>query len=129
LRDSKLLKSSRRPKQRKRSSVSLRETTNSSSVTATEAKNQFGQLLERAIKGERVYITRHEAPKAVLISVDDFQALSAHAKTKLDTLTGEFNALLARMQAPGARAALKAAFDASPEQLRIAAVEAANKRD
>jgi len=92
-------------------------------------ETDFGQLLERAIKGERVYITRHEAPKAVLISVDDFQALSAYATTKLDSLSGEFDALLARMQAPGARAAMKAAFDASPEQLGTAAVEAAGDRD
>jgi antitoxin Phd len=109
--------------------VSLRDAAKSSSVTATEAKNQFGQLLERAIKGERVYITRHEAPKAVLISVDDFQALAAHATTKLDSLRGEFDALLARMQGPGARAAMKAAFGASPDELGIAAVEAAKKRD
>jgi antitoxin Phd len=123
------LRASRPPKQRKRSSVSLRDAAKSSSVTATEAKNQFGQLLERAIKGERVYITRHEAPKAVLISVDEFHALSAHAKSRLDSLTDDFDALLARMQAPGARAALKAGFDASPEQLGTAAVEAASKRD
>jgi|ERR1700690_29571 len=124
-----MLKASRRPEQRKRSSASVRDTPKSSSVTATEAKNQFGQLLERAIKGERVYITRHEALKAVLISVDDFQALSTDTKTKLDTLANEFDALLARMQAPGMRAAMKAAFNASPEQLGIAAVEAARKRD
>jgi antitoxin Phd len=123
-----MLKTARRPRPRTRSAVVRPEPTKSSSVTATEAKNQFGQLLERAIKGERVYITRHEAPKAVLISVDDFRALSSHAKTKLNSLTSEFDSLLARMQAPGARAATKAAFGASPEQLGIAAVEASKKR-
>lgn len=124
-----MFKASGRPKQRKRSSASVSNTAKTSSVTATEAKNQFGQLLERAIKGERVYITRHEAPKAVLISVNDFQALSAHATTTLDSLSGEFDAVLSRMQAPGAHAAMRAAFSASPEELGIAAVEAANKRD
>jgi len=123
-----MLKTARRPRPRTRSAVVRPEPTKSSSVTATEAKNQFGQLLERAIKGERVYITRHEAPKAVLISVDDFQALSSHAKTKLKTLTSEFDALLARMQAPGARAAIKAAFNASPKRLGVAAVEVSKKR-
>ena len=107
--------------------VSLRDTAKSSSVTATEAKNQFGQLLERAIKGERVYITRHEARKAVLISLDDFEALSARATTTLDSLGGEFDALLDRMQAPGVRAAMKAAFGASSEELGIAAVEVSGK--
>ena len=123
------MKASRHLNKRKRPLLSLRDAAKSSSVTATEAKNQFGQLLERAIKGERVYITRHEAPKAVLISVDDFQALSAQATTKLDSLRGEFDALLERMQAPGARAAMKAAFGASTDELGIAAVEAAKKRD
>ena len=47
---------------------------------------------------------------------------------KLDTLSGEFDALLARMQAPKARAGMKAAFDASPKQLGRAAVAAARKR-
>jgi len=123
------LKAPRQSNKQKRSLGSPRDAAKSSSVTATEAKNQFGQLLERAIKGERVYITRHEAPKAVLISVDDFQALSARATTKLDSLRGEFDALLERMQAPGARAAMKAAFGASADELGIAAVEAAKKRD
>ncbi len=124
-----MLKASRRSKRGKGSSGSLRDAAKSSSVTATDAKNQFGQLLERAIKGERVYITRHEAPKAVLISVDDFEALSARATTTLDSLSGEFDALLARMQGPGARPAMKAAFGASTDELGIAAVEAAEKRD
>lgn len=105
------------------------DSTKSSSVTATEAKNEFGRILERAIKGERVVITRHESPKAVLISVHDFQTLAASAQTKLDTLSTEFDALLARMQAPGARAAMDAAFNATPEDLGTAAVEAATKRD
>jgi antitoxin Phd len=123
-----VLKTARRPRPRTRSAVVRPEPTKSSSVTATEAKNQFGQLLERAIKGERVYITRHEAPKAVLISVDDFQALSSQAKTELNSLTSEFDSLLARMQAPGARAAIKAAFNASPKRLGVSAVEVSKKR-
>jgi antitoxin Phd len=123
------MKTSKRGKRRKPSTSSLRSTTQASSVTATEAKNEFGRVLERVIKGERVYITRHESPKAVLLSVADFDALMATTQTKLDALTGEFDALLARMQAPGVRAAMQAAFGASPEQLGIAAVEAARKRD
>jgi hypothetical protein len=40
----------------------------------------------------------------------------------------QFDALLARMQTPGARAGMKMAFDASPKQLGKAAVAAARKR-
>jgi antitoxin Phd len=97
-------------------------------ITATEAKNEFGRVLETVIRGSRVFITKHSAPKAVLISVEEFNALSRATETQLNTLTGEFDALLDGMQTPKARAAMKAAFDATPKQLGKAAVAAARKR-
>ena len=99
-----------------------------SSYTATEAKNEFGRLLEQAIQGETVVITRHNSPKAVLISMDQFNALKQAPQLKLDTLSGEFDALLAKMQSPKARSAMEAVFNASPQQLGKAAVAAARKR-
>jgi len=47
---------------------------------------------------------------------------------QLDRLAGEFDAILAGMQRPGSRAAMKAAFGASPKQLGRAAAAAARKR-
>jgi antitoxin Phd len=113
----------------RRASENRGETREASSVTATEAKNEFGRILESVIRGTRVFITKHHARKAVLISVDDFDVLSASAHSKLDTLSSEFDALLTRMQARGTRSKMKAAFNASPKQLGRAAVEAATKRD
>lgn len=98
------------------------------SFTATEAKNEFGRVLEMVIQGGVVVITRHDAPKAVLVSVDEFNALARATESKLDTLSHEFDALLSRMQTPKARTAMKAAFEASPAQLGRAAVAAARKR-
>lgn len=98
------------------------------SVTATDAKKEFGQVLEAVIQGGTVVITRHDTPKAVLISVDDFNALSQASEARLDTLSQEFDALLARMQTPKARAGMKAAFGASPKQLGKAAVAVARRR-
>lgn len=37
------------------------------SVTALEAKNRFGRLLERVARGEEIVITRHEKPVARLV--------------------------------------------------------------
>lgn len=99
------------------------------SVSATEAKNEFGRVLERVLRGEFVVITKHEAPKAVLMSVDEFNALSPPPAVALDALSEEFDALLAWMQAPAARAGLKAAFDASAEELGQAAVAGTRPRD
>jgi prevent-host-death family protein len=98
------------------------------SISATDAKNEFGRILEKVIRGGTVVITKRDAPKAVLISVDEFNALSRAHRVELDTLSGEFDALLARMQRPAARAGMKTAFDASPKQLGQAAVAAARKR-
>jgi hypothetical protein len=46
---------------------------------------------------------------------------------EIDTLTAEFDALLERMQTPQARAAMRRAFDATPEELGRAAVEYARR--
>lgn len=104
------------------------ERVEASSFTATGAKNKFGRVLEMVIQGGVVVITKHDAPKAVLLPVDEYNALARPTESKLDTLSSEFDALLARMQTPKARAGMKAAFDASPKQLGRAAVAAARKR-
>ena len=97
-------------------------------VTATEAKNKFGLLLEKAMQGGVVVITKHDAPKAVLISMDEYTALASAPESRIDTLSAEFDSLLMRMQRPGARNSMQAAFHASPKQLGKAAVVAARKR-
>jgi prevent-host-death family protein len=97
-------------------------------VTATEAKNKFGRLLEQAIQGRVVVITKHDAPKAVLMSMDEYTALVSAPESRINTLSAEFDSLLLRMQRPGVRNLMQAAFHASPKQLGKAAVVAARKR-
>ena len=97
-------------------------------ISATEAKNNLGEVLDRVMQGGMVLITKHETPKAVLLSMEEYGALSSAAHTKLDALNGEFDALLERMQTDKARAGTKAAFAASPKQLGKAAVAVARKR-
>jgi antitoxin Phd len=98
------------------------------SYTATEAKNEFGRLLEQAIQGTTVLITKHDSPRAVLISIDHFQALEEAPKLKLNRLTEQFDTLLERMQTPKARRDMAAAFGANNKQLGKVAVVAARKR-
>jgi len=98
------------------------------SVAATKAKNEFGAILEKATHGGAVAITRHDTPKAVLVSYDEFQSLVRARSRTLDDLGSEFDALLARMQTPKARKGMKAAFNASPAELGRAAVKATRKR-
>jgi prevent-host-death family protein len=96
--------------------------------TATQAKNEFGRVLELALRGDAVIITKHDAPKAILISVEQFNKLAQSPERELDTLDSEFDDLLASMQSPKARAAMKALFTASPGELGKAAVAEARKR-
>ncbi len=104
------------------------ERVEAAAFTATDAKKQFARILETVLQGGAVVITKHDTPKAILLSVDEFSALTKTADSTLDTLTAEFDALYARMQTPKARAGMKAAFEASPEALGRAAVTAARKR-
>ena len=104
------------------------ERAETASITATKAKKEFGRVLETVMRGVVVVITKHDAPKAVLMSVDEFDALARAGGATLDTLREQFDTLLARMQTPRARAGMKAAFDASPKQLGKAAVAVARRR-
>jgi prevent-host-death family protein len=104
------------------------EQVEASAVTATDAKKQFGRVLELVLRGGAVVITKHDAPKAIVLSMDEFNALARGAARTLDSLNADFDAMLARMQTPRARVAMKAAFGAPPKELGRAAVAAARKR-
>ncbi len=95
--------------------------------TATDAKNGFGRVLDTAVEKGAVAITRRDAPKAILLSIDEFDALVAAGERTLDTLTAEFDVLLASMQAPAARQGMADAFNAPPSRLGRSAVAAAKK--
>jgi prevent-host-death family protein len=94
-------------------------------LPATRAKQDFGAVLDRVGRGDVVVVTRHQAPRAVILSWEEYQALAPAAEPDLDALTREFDALLARMQEQEKAGALRAAFDASPDALGVAAVRAA----
>lgn len=98
-------------------------------VTATDAKNQFADLLETALRDGPVFISKHGTPKAVLISVEEYQHLRGPLDAAVDRLRREWDERFDRMQTPESQAAIRAAFDMTPEDLSKAAVEAARKRE
>jgi len=75
-----------------------------------------------------VVITKNRRPQAVLLSIDAYTMLTEQDDQALNVLTAQFDAMLLRMQAPGAREAVQAAFGASSAELGEAAVAAARKR-
>ena len=95
------------------------------SIASTDAKNAFGTMLDRVATGSPVAITRHDAPRAVLVSYEEFQSLARSRSQTLDALDAEFDQLLARMQTQKAKKGMADAFDATPAVLGRAAVKAA----
>jgi prevent-host-death family protein len=98
------------------------------SVTATEAKNSFGSVLDRVMVEGRVAITKHEEVRAVLLSVAEYRSLLKQQYDPLAALGNEFDGLVERMNAPKARAAGRALFEATPARLGRAAKAAAKSR-
>ncbi|CPR04468.1 Phd_YefM [Mycobacterium bohemicum DSM 44277] len=95
-------------------------------VTSTRLRNQFGAVFDQAtLGGGAVVITKHETPRAVLLSYPEFLALIESATPALDDLSERFDELLARMQTAESKSGVAAAFDATPEELGAAAVKAA----
>src|SRR5207247_7503575 len=88
-------------------------------TSATDFKQHVGKYLDVARTG-RVIIQKQGRPTAVLISVEEYEALNPSASRVIDRLTEEFDALVARMQRRGFKSAMEKAFEASPTELAAA---------
>lgn len=97
-------------------------------VTATALKNSPADVLDQVAASGAVAITRHDKPKAVLLSIAQFEQLTAGTDDWLDELHGEFQGMLEEMQDPKQREAARRAFNATPEELAQTAVAAAKRR-
>ena len=97
-------------------------------ISATEWKNATADVFEQVAARRAVAITRHDKPRAVLLSIDQYEALTAqHNPPWLEKLHEEYGGLLDRMQGPEQRATAERAFNAAPEELAEAAVSAARR--
>jgi len=97
-------------------------------ITATELKNATADVFEQVAAKQAIAITRHEKPRAILLSVEQYEALTGHQPEWLEKLHEEYRGMLERMQGPEQRAAAERAFNATPEQLGKAAVWAAQEK-
>src|SRR6476469_3694801 len=79
--------------------------------TASEAKHKFGELLDTALRTGPVAITKQRKPTAVLISLEEYRALTQAEDRSLAALSAEFDRQFDVMQAPGAADAMQRAFD------------------
>jgi antitoxin Phd len=97
-------------------------------ITATELKNATADVFEQVATKQAVAITRHEKPRAVLLSVEQYEALTGQRPDWLEHLHEEYRGMLDRMQGPEQRAAADRAFNATPKELGEAALWAAQQK-
>ena len=93
------------------------ETVEVETFSATEAKNSFGDLLDQAIAKGIVAITRRDKPRVIVLSIEEYEALTPRLEDPLEKLRGEFDALVERMQTKEAKSAGRALFAASGRRL------------
>ena len=101
----------------------------SSTVSASEAKNDFARILERVIRGGTVTITKHNAAKAVILPMEEYESLTRERRASLAAFKKRYDEMFQSMQTPEWRAAAMSAFSATPEELGRVAVEAARNSD
>ena len=97
-------------------------------VTATVLKNSTADVLDQVSAHGAIAITKHDKPRAVLISIEQYERMAGSEGNLLNELHEEYRGMLEKMQEPEQKAAAKRAFNATPEELGKAAVAAATKK-
>jgi prevent-host-death family protein len=98
------------------------------SISATEAQNNFGRVLDDAASEGVVYITKYDRPTAVVLSIREYNVLTAAAAADLEELTQDFDEMLDGMQAAEAAEGLDALFEMDRAALGDAALRGTHRR-
>ncbi len=93
-------------------------------VTASDLKNNFGEVSLKAMKGA-LAITRHQRAEFVLLPMEQYLELQQARTAPLEALTSQFDAMVSRMNAPAAKRGVAKLFHATPTGLGKSAVNAA----
>lgn len=97
-------------------------------VTATSLKNRTADVLDHVAATGAVAITRHDKPRAVLLSLERYRELKGEDEDWLADMYEEYRGMLDRMQDPAQKEAAERLFEATPEELGAAAVRAASRK-
>jgi prevent-host-death family protein len=101
-------------------------------VNATQAKNQFGEILRRVKEASPVFIEKHGKRLAVVMDVKSYEALTFRTRdaqqAQLDALREEFDEMYARMQEPRSRRAVERLSTISDAELTSIVTRHAKRR-
>lgn len=90
-------------------------------MNATDAKNRFGEVLEKAVRNTAVSLMKHGKAAAYVISPEMYERLERQLKVApgpIERLEREFDEMVARMQAPASLAAAKSLMVIDTADLR-----------
>jgi antitoxin Phd len=94
-----------------------------SEVSASVLKNKFSEVA-RLASGGPLAVSRHNRREFVILTTAQYEELQQSRRAPLETLAGEFDQLVAKMNTPKARRATASLFAASGKALGEAAVKA-----
>lgn len=97
-------------------------------IPATKLANQAGAVTREVLRRGAAVITKHDEPVMVLMSVERYAELERAAAPDLGELTREFDALYARMQAPGVAEQTIAALDLGARRERASRPKSGRRR-
>jgi prevent-host-death family protein len=92
-------------------------------LPSSSVQNEFGRILDQA-RDHDIVVTRHDVPRAVLVSAQRYRELVGREAVVLETLQAQFDALYERMQTPDVRAGTVRGFRATPAEMGRAALNA-----
>ena len=98
-------------------------------VQASEVKESWGRIRDKARSAGAVVITTRKAETLVLLSIDEYRRLRHVPSESLEALENAFDERIARMQTPKAKAAAHSVFSARPEEFGRAATESVRERE
>lgn len=92
-----------------------------SEVTASVLKNKFSEVARLASAGP-LAVSRHNRREFVILTAEQYEELQQSRRAPLESLTSEFDQIVARMNTPKAKRATASLFAASGKALGKAAL-------
>jgi prevent-host-death family protein len=69
-------------------------------VSASDAKNHFGEVIAQVADGKVVAVTRHNETIGVIVPPEEYDRMRKATSGKLNLLTAQFDQLVEQMQQP-----------------------------
>lgn len=95
-----------------------------SEITASVLKNKFSEVARLASSGP-LAVSRHHRREFVILTAEQYEELQQSRRAPLESLTAEFDQMVAKMNTPAGKQAIDALFSATSADLSRAFLKTA----